>query len=114
MAVVLGNEVIDLSDELFDAAEGAAANRLVGNQSKEALNLIQPGAVGRDEMNVPARPLGQPRFDLRMLVGAVVIDDQMNIELRWYRGFDTAQEGEEFLMTVPRLAVGEHFTAELS
>jgi hypothetical protein len=51
----LGDEVIDLRYQVFDAGEGAASNRLIGDERKEALDLVEPGAVGRDEMDVPMR-----------------------------------------------------------
>jgi hypothetical protein len=42
---VLSDEVIDLADELFDTAEGAAANRFAG----------APAGVSADELAAPAR-----------------------------------------------------------
>ncbi len=48
--VVGGDEVIDALHELLDAGERTAADRLVGDQREEALNLIEPRAVGRNEV----------------------------------------------------------------
>ena len=69
VGVVRCDEVIDALHKLFDAVERAAADGLVGDQREEALDLVQPGAVGRDEVQVPARASRQPRLDLRMAVG---------------------------------------------
>lgn len=110
--VVLGDEVIDLGDEVADAGKGAAANCLVGEQCEEALDLVEPGAVGRDEMEMPVRPARQPGFHARMLVRAVVVHDEMNIHACRDLGLDPAQEGQELLMPVTRLAVGEYVAAE--
>lgn len=71
-------------DELFDARKGAASDGLVGNLSKEALGLIAPGAVARREMYVPARAIGQPSLDLRMIVRGVVIDDAVDVQVGRY------------------------------
>jgi hypothetical protein len=40
---------------------------------EEALDLVEPARVGRDEVHVPTRPLGQPGTHLRMLVAGVVV-----------------------------------------
>ena len=45
--VVGSHELIDALHELLNAGERAAADRLVGDQREEALDLIEPGAVGR-------------------------------------------------------------------
>jgi len=73
VCVVVGDEVIDALCELFDAGERAAADRLGGNQREEPFDLIEPGAVGRDEVHVPARSRRQRCLDLRMAVGSVVV-----------------------------------------
>src|SRR5437764_12412250 len=59
VGVVMSDELIDALHELLDAGERSAPDGLVGDQCKEALDLIEPGAVGRDEVHVPAWPTGQ-------------------------------------------------------
>lgn len=110
--VVCRDEVINALHELFDTGERAAPNGLVSDQGKEALDLIEPGTVGRDEMHVPARPTGQPGLDLGMAVRGVVVADAVNVQLDGDGLVDLAQEGQELLMPVPRLAGGEHCTVE--
>ena len=53
--------MIDALYELFDAGERAAPYRLLGDQREEALDLVEPRAIGRDEVQVPAWPGSQPR-----------------------------------------------------
>ena len=48
-------------------------------------------------MHVEAGPLRQPGLDLGVLVGAVVVDDQV-------------QKAQELLLPVPGLAFGDHCT----
>ena len=110
--VVSGDEVIDLADQVCHAGEGAAANCLVGDQSEEALDLVEPGTVGWDEVDMPARPLGQPSFDPRVLVRAVVVYDEMDIQPCRNVTFDPAQESQELLMPMARLAIGQHRSVE--
>ena len=70
--VVRRDEVVNALHKLLDAGERAAADDLVGDQRKEAFDLVEPGAVGGNEVQVPARPTCQPNLDLRMAVGSVV------------------------------------------
>ena len=42
-----------------------------------------------------------------MLVRDIVIDDQMDLKVLGRRCLDMAQELQEFLMTMPSLALGE-------
>ena len=69
----------DALHELLDAGERAATDSFVSDQSEEALHLIQPRAVGRDEVHVPTRACRQPRLDLRMAVRGVVVDDAVHV-----------------------------------
>src|SRR5215467_2219134 len=61
---------------------------------------------------MPARSACQPGFHARMLVRAVVIDDEMDLQASRDLGLDLAQEGQELLMPMTRLAVGEYVAAE--
>ena len=112
MLVVVSHEVIDLGHQFLDAAEGATPDGFLGDVPEETLHLIQPGTVGGNEMDVPARPQGEPGFHTRVLVGAVVVHDQMDVETLRHALLDAPQEGEELLMAVARLASGEHRAAE--
>ena len=91
VGVVVGDEPIDALHELLDAGERAAADRLVGDQREEAFDLIQPRAVGRDEVHVPARATRQPHLDLRMAVRGVVVDDAVNVQFAGDGLVDLAQ-----------------------
>src|SRR5678816_902593 len=108
VGVVRGDEVIDLVDQVFDRRERAASDRLVGDQAEEAFDLVEPGAVGGNEMHVPPGSGGQPGAYLRMGVRGVVVDDAVDVELGRYRLIDGAQERHELLMPMARLALGEH------
>ena len=106
--VVLSDKVINLANKVFDAAEGAMANGLLGDQLKEALHLIEPGAIGWDEGEVPAGMSRKPGLHARVRVRAVVVDDHMDVELLRNALVDASQEREELRMAVTRLAGGEH------
>jgi hypothetical protein len=112
VCVVRGDKVIDALHKLFDAGERASPNGLVGDQREKALDLVEPGAVGRDEVHVPAWPCRQPRLDLRMAVRGVVIDDAVDVQLGRHSRIDFAQEGQELLVPVTRLAGCQHRSVE--
>ena len=73
VGVVVGDELIDALHELLDAGERAAADGLVRDQSEESFDLVQPGAVGGDEVQMPARPNRQPSLGLGVAVRGVVV-----------------------------------------
>ncbi len=81
MSVVMFDEVVDFSHQFLDAGERAAADGLLGDEAEPALDLVQPRGVGRCVMDMVAWPFGEPRLDLGVLVGGVVVDDEMDIQL---------------------------------
>ena len=80
--------------------EDAAAKSLLGELPKPALDEFQPGAAGGDEAQMEARMLGKPGSDACVLVGLVVVEDQMQVELGWELAIEGAQELEELLLAV--------------
>ena len=105
--VVVVDEVIDLGDQILDRAKQAAANGLVDNQAAGACYLVQPRTLGWGERDVPAGSGRKPGLDLGVFVSAVIVDDQMDVQVRRDRTVDPPQKSEKFLMAVPRLALGD-------
>src|SRR5512146_2962499 len=65
------------------AVEAAAPDGLAGNRREPALDQVEPRRAGRSEVEVEARMGGQPSFDRRMLVGAVVVvADEVQLQFR--------------------------------
>src|SRR5690606_12926842 len=102
------HELIDLALEVCHRVERATANRLSRDQRKPALNLVQPRAVGRREVQMEARPTGEPGLHSGVLVGPVVVADQMHVEMLGYIGLNVPQERQELLMTVLGLALRKY------
>ena len=84
----------------------------MGDEGEETFDLVEPGGIGGREVNVPTRTAGEPSLDVGMLVGGVVVDDEMDVELGRHIGLDVTQEGEELLMTMARFALGEDRAVE--
>ena len=55
---------------------------------------------------------GQPRLDLGVLVGGVVVGDQVDIEVRRDLPVDPVEEADELLMAVLLHALADHPTVE--
>ena len=63
-------------------------------------------------MNVPTRTAGKPGPHLGMLVGGIVVDDEMDVEPGRHIGFNVTQEGEELLVTMAGSALSDDRTVE--
>ena len=55
--------MIDFLDQFFHAAEGSAADGLLGDAIKPKLDLVQPGGRSGSKVYVKSRPGGDPAFD---------------------------------------------------
>ena len=54
-----------------------------------------------------AGPGGEPALDAGVLVGAIVVDDEMDIKVRGHVGIDVFEKAQELLVAMARLALGE-------
>ena len=93
VGVVVIEVVFDCGLQLDDGAEHAATDALSGNLGEKALYQVEPAGRGRRKMHVETRMPGQPRLDLGMLVGGVVVGDQMDIEIRCDLPVDPVETG---------------------
>ena len=99
--------MVDFLDKVGGGLERAATDGALGNKGEEPFDLVEPGGVGGREVYVPAWTAGEPSSDLWVLMGCVVVDDEMDVELVRHIGLDVAQESEELLMTMTRFALGD-------
>jgi hypothetical protein len=81
--------------------------RLVSS-AKPAFDEVEPRGAGRGEVQVEAGVLQQPLVDSRGLVGGVVIQDQVQVQVPGHSGVDELEEAEEFLVPVPAVGLGDH------
>jgi len=95
--VVVIDEEMDFCNQLFDAAERAAPDGLLGNEAEPAFDLVEPASISGGVVEVVSGPLCQPGFHFGMFVCGVIIDDEMHIEIFGHAGIDVSQEGEELL-----------------
>ena len=99
------NEFINFALQIRHGVEGTAADRALRDQAEPALDLIKPGRISRCVVNMKTGAPSKPGFDAGMPVGAVVVDDQVNIQMIRNVGFNVTQEAQVLLMPVPRFAL---------
>lgn len=100
--------VLNCSFELSDTFEYATPDAIACDQAEEALDLIEPGRRGGGEMHMEARMFGQPGFDRWMLMGGIVVGDQVQVEALGRAAVDEPKEFEPFLVTMTFHAFADH------
>ena len=101
---MLVNVLFDGLLQFPSAAEHPAAQLLLCQRREPALHLVQPRAAGGGEVQVIARPPGQPALDGGGLVGGVVVQDKVHVEVRGYGRIDPVEEAPELRGPVPTVA----------
>src|ERR1700676_97274 len=99
VAVVGGDVVEDSLAQMGHGLKAAATDRLGGYLGEPALDLVEPGGMSRDKVQVEAGVALQPAQDGRCLVCGIVVEHQMHV---WARR-DTRQNG---LQEMQKLLVG--------
>ena len=90
------------------AAVSPAAQLLFGEQREPALHQVEPGAAGRGEVQMEARMAQQPALDGRGLMGAVIIEDQVQLQFTRYRGVDGCKEAAKLDRAVTAMELTDH------
>ena len=103
---------VDGIDQIGNTFENTPANTFVGDLAEPALDKIQPRAGGGDEVQMEPRMPFEPGFDSRMLVGAVIVDDEMEIVTGRSIDINFIEEPDKFLMPVARHAIADHLAVE--
>ena len=72
--------IINGCDQLVHRAESSATDAFFGQVSEHPFHHIQPRRGSRNEMHMEAGMFFQPEFNFGMLVGLVVVQNQMQIQ----------------------------------
>ena len=100
MAIVVVEIVHDGLLQFVDALEDAAADAFSGDLGKEALDHVEPRAGRRREVQMEARMPLEPALYRGGLVGGIIIDDQMQVEIGQRPLVDGLEKAEELAMPV--------------
>lgn len=98
----MGQMDVDGGDGFADAGEAAFADDIVGELPEEPLNQVEPGGAGRGEVDVNPGVLFQPGAHDGMLVGGVIVDDQVQRQSARCLAMDLLEEDEPFGVGVAR------------
>ena len=82
--------VFDGRDQFLHAAKNAAAKALLRQLAEPALDEVEPRGTGGREVQLEARVGGQPLANRFMLVGSVVVQDDVQGEVGRTHGRDAA------------------------
>ena len=99
--------VPDGHDELFEILENAAPDAVMRDVAEEAFHHVEPGCRGRRKAHVESFVFFQPALHSFMLVGRVVVADQIDFLVGRHGLIDQTQKLEPLLMPVFLLAQAE-------
>ena len=107
-----GEEGFDGRFQVRDAFEGRAADGFLAQFSKPAFDQISPGGAGRSKVQMEARMFFQPPLHFGVLVGAIVIENEMEGEFLGITRLQGAQKLQELLGAVTRQALADDFALQ--
>ena len=91
--------------------ERAAPDHFLGDEAKPALNLVEPRTAGRGEMEVETTTFGrlEPALHGRTLMRTVVVENEMQLDIRGHVLLQLREEFEELRAPVARQTRADHF-----
>ena len=109
---MFGQISIDGGLQVSDRAEDAAADALPGHLGEEVLDRIEPGGRGRSEVESPTRMARKPSQNFGMLVGGIVVENDVDRLASRDVALDGIEEANEFEVTVTLHAAADHRPVE--
>ena len=87
-------------DKFLSAIKGTTAYTPARNLCKPTLNEIEPRRTCWHEVKMESRVISKPRTNLGVVVGPIVVQDCMNVQLFRYLSVHGPKELKEFDMAV--------------
>ena len=100
VGIGIRDEAVDRTLEFLQGTEDTASEAPLGKERKQAFDRVEPGCRGWCKMKEKSGMLREPFQDIRVLMGCVIIDDDVNSELSRHSGLDHVEEADELLMPV--------------
>ena len=110
--VVVPQVVFDGHDQFLHAAKDAAPKALLRQLAEPALDQVEPRGAGRREVQLKARMGGQPVAHRLVLVGPVVVEDDVQGQIGRERAVEAPQELQEFLMPMTAVALADDLAGQ--
>jgi hypothetical protein len=92
---------------LARAAMAAATNLFVGEFDEPTFDEVEPGRAGGREVHVEPGMPSQPTEDRGCLVGGIVVQDEMHVEVSWHGAVDGVEEGSELAGSMPAVTFSD-------
>ena len=100
--------------ERAHAAVGAPLDLFLGQQSEPPFDEIQPRGTGRREVEVEPRVTRQPATHPRGFVRAVVVEDQVHVQVGRDGAVNRLEELEKLLTPMPPMALADDLAVATS
>ncbi len=100
--------------QFLDAPKAAVPHAVRRQVSEEPLHQVQPGTRGGREVHVEALVLAQPVPHLRVLVRAIVVREDVNLETVRNLPVDLLEESQPLQMGVPRLGAVDQLAFQVA
>ena len=107
-SVLMADVAHELARKIAHGGEDAAGDHVALDPSEPVLDLIEPGRIGRGEVQVDVGMLGEEFTDALGLMGGEVIEDDVDLAPPRLNGNELAEEGDELLGRMPRRGLTEH------
>src|SRR6266487_35262 len=107
-SVVMADVAHELPREIAHGGEDAAGDHVSLDPSEPVLDLIEPGRIGRGEVQMDIRMVGEEFADALGLMGGKVVEDDVDLAAPRLDGNELAEKGDELLSRVPRRSLTEH------
>jgi transposase len=112
VGIVVFEIVHDGAFELGDACEDAAADAVAGDLGEEPLDHVEPGRRGGREVQVKAGMRLEPALYGGGLMGGVIVDDEMEVEIGRGLLIDQLQETQELAVAMARHTRPDHLAVQ--
>lgn len=103
----------DREFERAGAPVRAVFDLFLGELREPAFDEVEPRAPGGREVQVEPRPTGQPAVNARGLVRAVVVENQVHVQLRGHGGVDGVEELAELEGPMAPMQLADNLPAPL-
>ena len=103
---------MDRLDQIGNAFENTATDTFVSNLPEPALDQIQPGTGCGNKVQMETWMPFQPGFDPWVFMGAIIVDNEMEIEAGRSIGVDFVEKPDKLLMSVTGHAIADHSAVE--
>ena len=104
--------VLNGGDQCGHILEGPSPDPFLGEIAEPALHHVQPGTGRRNKVEVKPRMATEPGVHAGMFVRAIMVDDEMQIQLPRGGAIDCLQEPDKFLVPMARHTVADHRAVE--